>query len=186
MGRFSSPGVDCTNDEEGGMSSPAEIVERYLEALYAGRPEARALLAEDFHFSGPAAHFHGADAFIRATGHAARTARSVEIEKLFSAGSEVAAFYVLHLDHRVTQIRIAERFRVEQGRIASSTMVMDTAPFLPGSGAARQVAIDPVCRMEVDKAAPAATREHEGTTYYFCSTGCAESFERHPAEYLDG
>jgi Cu+-exporting ATPase len=43
--------------------------------------------------------------------------------------------------------------------------------------------IDPVCGMRIDPASAAGTAEHEGTTYYFCSAHCAETFERDPATY---
>jgi xanthine dehydrogenase accessory factor len=39
--------------------------------------------------------------------------------------------------------------------------------------------------MDVDTAAPAATVEHDGETYYFCCHGCADSFENDPESYLD-
>ena len=111
----------------------------------------------------------------------------MEIEKLFTSGSEVAAFYVLHLDHRVGQIRVAERFFVEGDRIASSILLMDTAPFLARHAAAPpDTAIDPVSHVEVDKATPAATRTHQGVSYYFCSTGCTEAFLKAPEQYLAG
>jgi len=44
-------------------------------------------------------------------------------------------------------------------------------------------ATDPVCGMQVDTAKPAATREHDGTTFYFCSKGCAETFDADPHKY---
>ena len=31
---------------------------------------------------------------------------------------------------------------------------------------------DPVCGMEIDSAAAAASEEYEGKTYYFCSEAC--------------
>jgi len=40
---------------------------------------------------------------------------------------------------------------------------------------------DPVCGMRTDDTGPAAT--HDGTTYYFCSETCAETFETDPATY---
>jgi len=43
---------------------------------------------------------------------------------------------------------------------------------------------DPVCGMDVRVDAPAATVDHAGETYYFCSTGCAESFRADPERYL--
>ena len=46
------------------------------------------------------------------------------------------------------------------------------------------VAKDPVCGMEVDPNDAAATAEHGGTTYYFCSQDCADSFEDDPESYL--
>ena len=43
---------------------------------------------------------------------------------------------------------------------------------------------DPVCHMTVDPASAAATAEHEGTTYYFCSEHCAATFKADPARYV--
>ena len=43
--------------------------------------------------------------------------------------------------------------------------------------------LDPVCGMEVDVAAPAATLLHEGTTYLFCSTHCLEKFKAAPDSF---
>ncbi len=41
---------------------------------------------------------------------------------------------------------------------------------------ARQVAIDPICGMEVDVAAAKWTAEKEGQTYYFCAPACRRAF----------
>ena len=38
--------------------------------------------------------------------------------------------------------------------------------------------------MSVDPATAAATREYNGTTYYFCNPGCAAKFEQNPTQYL--
>ncbi len=43
---------------------------------------------------------------------------------------------------------------------------------------------DPVCGMTVDAASAAATAEHSGSTYYFCSRGCADKFRADPEKYL--
>jgi P-type Cu+ transporter len=43
---------------------------------------------------------------------------------------------------------------------------------------------DPVCGMEVDPAKAAATIEHQGTTFYFCSQGCATKFRAEPQKFL--
>jgi P-type Cu+ transporter len=42
---------------------------------------------------------------------------------------------------------------------------------------------DPVCGMSIDPKTAAATREHEGTAFYFCSTSCAEKFDADPHRY---
>lgn len=42
---------------------------------------------------------------------------------------------------------------------------------------------DPVCGMEVDPHNAAATREHMGNTFYFCSDQCAATFDGDPHKY---
>lgn len=46
-----------------------------------------------------------------------------------------------------------------------------------------QKVLDPVCGMSIDPTTAAATVEHEGRTYYFCSTHCAAGFRADPAKY---
>ena len=46
------------------------------------------------------------------------------------------------------------------------------------------MAIDPVCKMEVDERTAQFKTEYEGKTYYFCAPGCKKSFERDPDKYL--
>jgi YHS domain-containing protein len=43
---------------------------------------------------------------------------------------------------------------------------------------------DPVCDMRIEADDAAATAEHEGTTYYFCSQVCRDAFVADPARYL--
>ena len=42
---------------------------------------------------------------------------------------------------------------------------------------------DVVCGMEIDPAKAAGTSQHEGKTYYFCSTGCKAKFDANPAKF---
>ena len=44
----------------------------------------------------------------------------------------------------------------------------------------------PVCGMDVDPKTAAASREHRGVTYYFCSAGCAATFDKDPAKHATG
>ncbi|HEY3304191.1 MAG TPA: heavy metal translocating P-type ATPase [Candidatus Binatia bacterium] len=46
------------------------------------------------------------------------------------------------------------------------------------------MAVDPVCKMEVDEATAAAKTEHSGKTYYFCHPYCLETFKKNPEKYL--
>lgn len=42
---------------------------------------------------------------------------------------------------------------------------------------------DPVCGMTVDPASAAASVEHAGRMYHFCSKHCAATFTAKPANY---
>ena len=53
-----------------------------------------------------------------------------------------------------------------------------------GSGDTATTVKDPVCGMTIDPATAAATREHEGITYYFCNPGCADKFDQDAARYI--
>jgi YHS domain-containing protein len=46
------------------------------------------------------------------------------------------------------------------------------------------MAIDPVCKMEINEKEAAATYEHKGKTYYFCAVGCKEKFAKDPEKFL--
>jgi YHS domain-containing protein len=46
------------------------------------------------------------------------------------------------------------------------------------------MAIDPICKMEVDEKKAAASWEYKGKKFYFCSTGCKEKFVKNPEKFL--
>ncbi len=46
------------------------------------------------------------------------------------------------------------------------------------------MAIDPVCKMEVEEDKAVATSEYKGKKYYFCAPGCKKAFEQDPEKYL--
>jgi YHS domain-containing protein len=48
------------------------------------------------------------------------------------------------------------------------------------------MAIDPVCKMEVDEATAKITSKYKGETYYFCAPGCKVAFEEDQEKYLKG
>jgi YHS domain-containing protein len=48
----------------------------------------------------------------------------------------------------------------------------------------KEMAVDPVCKMNVDEKKAAATCEYKGKTYYFCAAGCKQAFAKDPEKYL--
>lgn len=46
------------------------------------------------------------------------------------------------------------------------------------------MAIDPVCKMQVDENKAPASIVYKGQKYYFCSQGCKRAFEKEPEKYL--
>jgi Cu+-exporting ATPase len=47
------------------------------------------------------------------------------------------------------------------------------------------IVTDPVCGMRIDPDEAAATADHDGTTYHFCSEACHDAFVADPARYLE-
>jgi YHS domain-containing protein len=45
------------------------------------------------------------------------------------------------------------------------------------------IVTDPVCGMRIDPDDAAATAEHEGKIFYFCSEACRDRFEADPGSY---
>ncbi|MGE0600636.1 MAG: heavy metal translocating P-type ATPase [Dehalococcoidia bacterium] len=56
----------------------------------------------------------------------------------------------------------------------------------PGGTAMAEAVKGPVCGMDIDPATAAASEEHEGKTYYFCSHACHERFKADPPRYASG
>jgi xanthine dehydrogenase accessory factor len=56
---------------------------------------------------------------------------------------------------------------------------------LPASSAQPAQATDPVCGMTVPASPASHPLEHDGITYYFCSTGCRGQFGQDPAAHLE-
>ena len=46
------------------------------------------------------------------------------------------------------------------------------------------MAIDPVCKMQVDEKKAQFKSEHGGRAYYFCAKGCKVAFDKDPHRYL--
>lgn len=48
------------------------------------------------------------------------------------------------------------------------------------------MAVDPVCKMDVDEKTAKLTSEYKGKKYYFCAPGCKKAFDTTPEKYLGG
>jgi len=46
------------------------------------------------------------------------------------------------------------------------------------------MAVDPVCKMDVDEKAAQFKSDYKGKTYYFCAPGCKRAFDEKPEKYL--
>ncbi len=44
--------------------------------------------------------------------------------------------------------------------------------------------VDPVCQMHINHPEAAATANHEGIAYFFCSDNCQQQFVADPEKYL--
>jgi len=51
------------------------------------------------------------------------------------------------------------------------------------SSAVVKMAIDPICKMEVDEKTARWTSVYEGKAYYFCAPGCKKIFDKDPKRY---
>ena len=47
-----------------------------------------------------------------------------------------------------------------------------------------RMAVDPVCKMQVDEAKAAGKSEYQGKTYYFCAPVCKTKFDKNPGAYV--
>jgi Cu+-exporting ATPase len=47
------------------------------------------------------------------------------------------------------------------------------------------VAVDPICKMQVDLARAAGSSTYKGKTYYFCALSCKETFDKNPETYAE-
>ena len=65
-------------------------------------------------------------------------------------------------------------------------MIGKLRSFFGGGRKEEGTAIDPVCKMVVEKANPlGGTAEYQEVTYYFCAPGCRRMFQQNPERHLD-
>src|SRR5262249_30513717 len=89
-----------------------------------------------------------------------------------------------HTSHREIAVSIL-------GELVQLRAAGELGPVAPSEGAAGAVevvsdALDPVCGMTVRSDSSSHPVTYAGTTYYFCSVGCRDAFEREPEAYISG
>ena len=47
------------------------------------------------------------------------------------------------------------------------------------------MAIDPICKMEVDEKTAKFKSEYKEKIYYFCAPGCKKEFDDNPEKYIE-
>jgi len=68
--------------------------------------------------------------------------------------------------------------------VSLSLLLKRYTPEVKRSAEVKKMAIDPVCKMEVDPKRAKYKSVYKGVTYYFCAPGCKKAFERDPKRYL--
>jgi len=83
----------------------------------------------------------------------------------------------------VTNSRLLKRYVPEAKRVAAEYDVRE--PPESRHKEVKNVAIDPICKMEVDPETAAGEYEYKGKTYYFCAVGCMNRFQEDPEKYIE-
>ena len=47
------------------------------------------------------------------------------------------------------------------------------------------MAVDPICKMDVDEESAKWVSEYKGKKYYFCAPGCKKEFDENPEKYTE-
>ncbi len=76
----------------------------------------------------------------------------------------------------VTNALLLNRFHPTQAREISEAAILVTES---------TIAIDPICKMDVDITTAELKSEYQGKTYYFCNPYCKTKFDENPEEYKD-
>lgn len=112
---------------------PIETCVAYLDLFTSGRrDEAFGLLADDFSFEGPLVQAKSKAEFDAGVPvELGMMARGTNIHQSFEKGNEVCLIYDFNLETPVASgsVLMCEWFQVNDGKIASSRLIFDTAAF---------------------------------------------------------
>jgi ketosteroid isomerase-like protein len=111
------------------MASAGDVAEQFFAAWTSADFErARALLHDDLSFEGPIDTFHDADAYLEALRGLGQIVTGAEVRRVFSDRDEACVLYDLRTAP-VPESRVAEWYRVRDGRIAAIRAYFDARPF---------------------------------------------------------
>lgn len=82
----------------------------------------------------------------------------------------------------VEGVQFSERGRQEFKNVSQPVLLH--AAVAQGASIAKDLAVDPVCRMAVSPFRAAANMTHSGDEYHFCSLDCARAFAEAPERYV--
>jgi uncharacterized protein YndB with AHSA1/START domain len=110
-------------------AAPAAVVRAYLGAWQdRDFPAMRRLVADDLRFTGPIDTFDQADPHHAAIKDLSNQVDQVQIDRLWSDGPDVLAWYTLHTTV-AKPAPVAEWYQVSGGRITAIKVVFDARPF---------------------------------------------------------
>jgi quinol monooxygenase YgiN len=125
-------------DQTAALPAPAAVVRAYLGAWQIRDfPAMRCMVADDLRFTGPIDTFDRADAHHTAIKALSDLVDHVHIDRLWSDGADVLAWYTLHTT-MAEPAPVAEWYQVDGGRITAITVVFDARPFTALMSAAPQ------------------------------------------------
>lgn len=114
--------------------SAKETVLAYVDAVNTGPEASRALLADNFRYTGPTFSANSADEFMAMLGESAMEV-TLAADSVDEAGSVVTLQATLTLTKPVESvIRVCEVFTVADGKISSSNLYFDTNQMAVGPG----------------------------------------------------
>lgn len=112
--------------------SPCTVVNLYLEAFYAGKlADARALVADDYHFKGPFVEATNREAYFASAARLGPIVKGHRLLRQWADGDEVCSIYDVALETPSGKgtVTMSEWHRTARGKLASGRVILDTAAF---------------------------------------------------------
>jgi ketosteroid isomerase-like protein len=112
--------------------SALSIVNQYLDAFYSGDfDRAKPLVANDFHFQGPFVEATDKETFFKSAIPLAQIARCHLLLRQWAESDEVCSIFDVNLETPAGKgkVTMTEWHTVQNGRLVSGRVILDTAAF---------------------------------------------------------